>query len=74
MEIYCDSMRKHLDHEYEVHGKPTGLIPHFWETYYSIGGVYGIAFIALCIVTFYLTVDFYISYSRKQRENKKKRN
>jgi len=29
---------QHLDHDYELESKPTGLIPHFWDTIDALGG------------------------------------
>lgn len=66
-------MPRHLDHDYEVDTKPTGFIPHLYDTLESIGGIYGILIICILIIAFYLTVDFYIAYNRTKKENKKKR-
>jgi len=66
-------MPRYLDQDYDQEGRPTGLIPHFWDTLAAIGGVYGIIFIFVAIIAFFNLVEWYISYSRKKREAAKKR-
>jgi hypothetical protein len=53
--------------------RPTGLIPHFWDTIDALGGTIGITLIAVGILAFFLIVDFVITTSRKKREAKKKK-
>jgi uncharacterized membrane protein len=61
---------RHLDHDYHVTHRPTGFIPHFWDTIDSVGGVYGLIAITIGIVGFYYGVLWYILYSRAKREAK----
>lgn len=66
-------MAKYLEHDYDLEHKPTGFIPHFHDTIDSLGGYLGIFLLLVGIILFYCFVSFYIDYSRRQRENKKKK-
>lgn len=66
-------MVKHLESDYEMTHKPTGFVPHFWETIDSLGGTAGLAAITLGFVLFYYFVDYMVVQSRKKREEKKKK-
>jgi hypothetical protein len=71
--VICHTMPRYLDQDYDQAGKPTGLIPHFWETLEVLGGALGIFGIFLGIALFYTFVNWFITSGRKKREAKKKR-
>lgn len=66
-------MVKHLEHDYELTWRPTGLVPHFWDTIEALGGLVGIFGLATAVIIFYFGVLFYINYSRQRRESKKRK-
>lgn len=66
-------VRYHLEHDYEMTTRPTGLIAHFWDTIDAIGGTTGIILISVGILGFFLIVDYVITSNRKKREMKKKK-
>jgi hypothetical protein len=66
-------MVKHLESDYEMSHKPTGLVPHFWDTIDSLGGMTGLSLITIGFVLFYYFVDYMVVTSRKKREEKKKK-
>lgn len=66
-------MVKHLlEHDYDLAEKPTGFIPHFWDTIAALGGYTGLTLLSVGILLFFFIVDYSISNSRKKREAKKK--
>jgi len=64
-------MVKHLENDYELDQKPTGFVPHFWDTIDSLGGPLGLVLMTLAFVIFYYVVDYMVTSSRKKRELKK---
>jgi hypothetical protein len=66
-------MVKYLEHDYELDRRPTGFIPHFFETLEAIGGVFGITLLFAGILAFYIGVTWFVNYSRAKRDAKKKR-
>jgi hypothetical protein len=56
------------DHEIEANHLST----HFYETYESLGGIYGLCILTLGIFLFYLYVEYTVTSGRKKREDKKK--
>jgi hypothetical protein len=68
-----DEMVKHLDVDYFQDSRPTGLIPHFWDTIDVLGGSLGLGLITLGVFLFYLLVHYVVQSSRAKREKKKQR-
>ena len=66
-------VKYHLESDYEMFEKPTGFVPHFWDTIDSLGGPLGIALLSVGIILFFLIVDYVITSGRKKREAKKSR-
>lgn len=64
-------MVKHLDFDYEIEEKPTGLIPHFWDTIEALGGFKGIFLITLGVLLFYGIVIYVVTTGRLKRQKKK---
>jgi hypothetical protein len=71
--IFVVSAKKHLTHDYELEEKPTGFIPHFWDTIDALGGWKGISLIAIGILIFQYIVAWAISSGRAKREAVKKK-
>ncbi len=66
-------MVKHLlEHDYDISEKPSGFIPHFWDTIDALGGYLGIFLLSVGILLFFFIVDYTITSGRKKREGKKK--
>lgn len=66
-------MVRYLDQDYQQASKPTGLIPHFWDTIDSLGGILGLSLLFLGICAFYYIVMYTIVSGRQKREAAKKR-
>ncbi len=66
-------VRYHLDNDYELSSRPTGLVAHFWDTIDALGGATGITLIGIGILAFFLVVDYVITSSRLKREGKKRK-
>lgn len=61
-------MVKHLDPDYFVSKRPTGLIAHFWDTIEALGGYKGLFLICVGVILFYFIVNYTIFKSRERRE------
>lgn len=64
-------MVRHLERDYEMETKPSGLVPHFWDTIEVLGGWKGMCLLSFGIMSFYFIVVYFVTSGRKKREAKK---
>lgn len=66
-------MVRHLDPSYEESVKPSGVVPHFFDTIEALGGWKGLTLLFIGLVIFYLVVEYAIQRGRRRQNSKKRR-
>lgn len=65
-------MAKYLPEE-DVSEERSIFVTHFFETLEALGGTTGLSILFIVLIAFYAFVHIAITYSRHQRDSKKRR-